>query len=496
MAHAGLFGWDLPRLSLGGESIRDRIEIKDETSSEEQPKHPGESPERSSASVVLTGECTRNGIKVLPQPTVDPLDPLNWKKWEKNTILGIVMFNYFLLTYATSVSIPAFQYVQEAFNLSFDEVNKGLSLGALGWIVGPITLTSLADIYGRRIVQVISTAIALVATIGVATSATFPGYLISRFFQGYGASPAMTVGMGAGLLVDSLGVNWDSWVSAILFAVLLLLQLFFMPETLYPRNFMLCRMPKIGETAAIDQEKAAPYAITIDEVTLKRTKDLPFLNFRPVPGLEHPKVWDTMLRFFLTFRLYVVVIACVVVSTLVYSWEIAVLTCFPLAYGDESAATQALLYLGLLVGTVASEILCSGRLSDWIVTVLAKRNNHIRVPESRIWIMYPALLATGAGLALWGMSIGRKSHWIVGQVALFLCKVSVSIFQHFLEMTDGFFISPWIKASGWTWTFAAQGIMVAGAVVPVFAALHKYGARLRAMSPLPSWVNPEYDTPN
>ncbi|WEW56908.1 hypothetical protein PRK78_002365 [Emydomyces testavorans] len=41
-----------------------------------------------------TKAYTKNGIKVLPQPTADPLDPLNWKKWEKNVILGIVMLKY------------------------------------------------------------------------------------------------------------------------------------------------------------------------------------------------------------------------------------------------------------------------------------------------------------------------------------------------------------------------------------------------------------------
>ena len=35
---------------------------------------------------------TKDGVKVHPQPTADPLDPLNWSTWRKNTILGIVMF--------------------------------------------------------------------------------------------------------------------------------------------------------------------------------------------------------------------------------------------------------------------------------------------------------------------------------------------------------------------------------------------------------------------
>lgn len=42
----------------------------------------------------VIGETTieQNGIKIHPQPTSDPLDPLNWSRLEKHTILGIVMF--------------------------------------------------------------------------------------------------------------------------------------------------------------------------------------------------------------------------------------------------------------------------------------------------------------------------------------------------------------------------------------------------------------------
>lgn len=42
----------------------------------------------------VMGDTTleQNGFKIHPQPTSDPLDPLNWSRLEKHTILGIVMF--------------------------------------------------------------------------------------------------------------------------------------------------------------------------------------------------------------------------------------------------------------------------------------------------------------------------------------------------------------------------------------------------------------------
>lgn len=40
---------------------------------------------------IVEGAVTKDGIRIHPQPTTDPLDPLNWSPWRKNSILSIVM---------------------------------------------------------------------------------------------------------------------------------------------------------------------------------------------------------------------------------------------------------------------------------------------------------------------------------------------------------------------------------------------------------------------
>lgn len=35
---------------------------------------------------------TKNGMRLHPQPTSDPLDPLNWSSFKKHLILAIVMW--------------------------------------------------------------------------------------------------------------------------------------------------------------------------------------------------------------------------------------------------------------------------------------------------------------------------------------------------------------------------------------------------------------------
>ncbi|KAI7378581.1 hypothetical protein KC336_g19366, partial [Hortaea werneckii] len=181
---------------------------------------------------------------------------------------------------------------------------------------------------------------------------------------------------------------------------------------------------------------------------------------------------------------------------------------------------QGLLFLGLIIGTLVSEVLCSGTLSDRIVQRQAKKMDGIRVAEMRLWLAYPAALLSAIGLIIWGISIDKSYHWMVGQVAFFLfaaglqmgntvvCSyivdcyplqsMSMIVFYAVLlnlsAFINPFFIAPWVTASGYTWTFAAQGIITFFGGTASLAFLHWKGAALRAKCGMPTWVNPEYET--
>ena len=158
--------------------------------------------------------AVRDGIELHPKPTSDPLDPLNFSKASKFAALGVVMWKfvpnphaamvsgeeltwdrYFIFTYLTTTTVPSFGLLQEQYNITFSQVNWTVAIPALGLTVGPLIWSSLADIYGRRVIFITGTAIALVSTIGAAVAKTYSGYMAARFFQGFGVSPASTVGM-------------------------------------------------------------------------------------------------------------------------------------------------------------------------------------------------------------------------------------------------------------------------------------------------------------
>lgn len=363
---------------------------------------------------------------------------------------------------ANELSVPSFPDLQEQFNITYSQVNWTVAIPALGLAVGPLVWSSLADIYGRRVIFIIGTLMAFGATIGAAESTEYGGYMAARFFQGLGVSPAATVGLAAindmffehergqkvgiwVLAIDSglfmgplfggflnvVSAKWIQWFTAILFGVLLVLEVAFMPETLYPRSRMLMEAPLLdGSTPGTsDLEKIGNRRKSdASAADIPRTKKLPFINIlKPVPGMPHPKPWDSIVRFALTFPFAAVVMAVGGYCFLWYWWVLSVITMLPAAYVNYSPLIQGLLFIGLLLGTVLAEVLVGGRLSDMIVHRLAVKNGGQRLPEMRLWLAYPAGLLTAIGLIVWGISIDQGYHWIVGQIALFLFGAGIQV---------------------------------------------------------------------
>jgi hypothetical protein len=64
----------------------------------------------------------------------------------------------------------------------------------------------------------------------------------------------------------------------------------------------------------------------------------------------------------------------------------------PAAYPDYNPQIQGLLFLGFILGTLSSEMLFSGGLSDYLVRRAALENNGERIPEKRLLLCFPAAL--------------------------------------------------------------------------------------------------------
>ena len=281
---------------------------------------------------------------------------------------------YFMFTYITTTTVPSFPDLQDKYSATLEQVNWTVAIPALGLALGPLLWASPADIIGRRPILILGTVMALASTVGAALAPNYPCYMAARFFQGLGVSPASNVGLAVindtffehergqklglwvlaidqglyfgpliGGFVGGAGDRWIQWLSAILFGVILLAELFFLPETLYPRRLMLAGTHGVGlQTTA--QPGSDEKTMVVDSnkhvVELRRTKKLPFANVVPRPGIRHPRLYDTVIRFVKTFKYMVVPISIMTYCFGWYWWVLSVVTVVPIAYETFSAQSQ------------------------------------------------------------------------------------------------------------------------------------------------------------
>lgn len=278
--------------------------------------------------------------------------------------------------------------------------------------------------------MLVSCLVSLAASIGSALAPGYSGYLAARFFQGFGVSPAATVGL---MIIDDLyfehergqkigiwtlaidiglvfaplpggfvalvSVDWPAWLTTILFGVTFSAMLFFLPETSFDR------------VAVVSGEKHATR--------------FPFINYKRIQEQKRTSPWSSFVRLFKMFSYYDVAIAVIYYCWTWYWWVLTVLTELPAAYAQYTVEIQGLLFLGLFIGTLFAEIFLSGTLSDKLVARLAARNGGIRTPEQRLWLLYPGAILTFIGITIFGWSVEKNTHWIVGQVGLALFAAGI-----------------------------------------------------------------------
>lgn len=354
--------------------------------------------------------------------------------------------------------MPSFFELRWLYGIGHSQVTWTIAIPALGLAVGSLLWSSLADTFGRRIVFLVGTVVALAATIGAAEAKSYDGYMAARFFQGFGVSPAATVGLAiineyvrsdkstrplrrrlapcpgpasasaadvfspdslsfehergrrvcqwvvalhmglddvVGGLIGLVGPAWVQRLPVILFGLLLLVELAFLTETLYPRSRMLTSMPRVANgSVTIEMEEAGPATGKPAEVADRRTANLPFLQLRPVPGVRHPKPWDSLVRFVWTFRFLVESLPVFMYCYAWHWWMLSVIAVIPAAYVKDSPQVPSVRFVGLIVGTLFGHVVFSGWPGDFIV---APTHGGVRVPERRLWLAYlGALPSAGA----------------------------------------------------------------------------------------------------
>jgi hypothetical protein len=140
-------------------------------------------------------KLARDGKTVLiPQPSDDPHDPLNWSQLRKNAVLIIVSCCAFLPDYGSATGAVTLLAQAQIWNMTEDHVNHSQAgnvfmLGACGLFV-----TVFSAYFGRLPVLFWFLVMAVWTAAWCAGATTFNQFMAARILNGFFSSVAQAVG--------------------------------------------------------------------------------------------------------------------------------------------------------------------------------------------------------------------------------------------------------------------------------------------------------------
>lgn len=140
----------------------------------------------------VKGAGTSNSVLV-PQPSDDPLDPLNWSPfWKSATIFSATALS-FSLNLGPLALAPMFGVYMEQYNRSLTDVIQftGVAILVLGF--SNFIWVPMATCLGRRPVAIFSTLICAVSSIWRAKATSYDSFMGACALNGIGAGPCETL---------------------------------------------------------------------------------------------------------------------------------------------------------------------------------------------------------------------------------------------------------------------------------------------------------------
>jgi multidrug resistance protein len=418
---------------------------------------------------------------------------------------------------------PALHSISQDFDSSEEETQIFLSIFVLAFAFGPMVLSPLAEVFGRRPVWIISSCFYILWNTVAGFSRT-PGLMIaSRVLAGIGASaefavtqpvlsdcwvpeergksysistfiPLLGPALGpiiGGAVTQSVGWRWTFWILSIYDTILVVIGTFILSETYEPilLSKKAAKLRRDTGKSYFTNTGAEPQTLG-SRLSRSLTRPLRLLATQPI------------LQVVAIFLAYNFGILYIVLSTFATLWIER--------YG-QSASESGLHYIALVTGyTVAGQV--GGKVMDRLWKHLKTRYGEDTAPEYRVPLMIPGAILIPLGLFIYGWAAERHFHWIVPDVGIgiFGCGIilntqamqayvieafrkyvaSASAASQFLRSIAGFafpIFAPVMYSKlgyGWGNSILALAFIVLGWPAPFL--LWRYGAKLRAMGK-PQW---------
>lgn len=228
-----------------------------------------------------------------------------------------------------------------------------------------------------------------------------------------GAHAAAVVG---GFTAKYVGWRWCYWIPCIALAVTWLLNIFFLPETLYHRDFT------TGQSFEPQTTRRSQLALFKTERHRRlRTTDF-FHCFRL---LRYPSISLTCIYYSYAFGIGTVLFA------------VTGSAAFRSVYQFDTAQVGMAIGLSTFVGSVIGEF-ASGPVSDLLLLTYRKRHGGTFYPEIRLHAMWLGMVILPGGVIIEGVCLQFRTHWAgpvmgIGIGAFGLQVVSTNIFAYLID---------------------------------------------------------------
>ncbi|KAH8745545.1 major facilitator superfamily domain-containing protein [Diaporthe sp. PMI_573] len=365
----------------------------------------------------------------------DPSNPRNFTDTRKWCAIGFIGGITFLSNLSSSAFAPGISFVNKDFNNSSQILGSlSISIFVLGYSIGPLFLSPLSEIYGRRIVLNLSNIVFCAFNLGCALAPNLAGLIVMRLLAGVGGSACLTLGAGiisdlfmaqqrgramsmyslgvmfgpvigpicGGFIAQRAGWRWNFWVLLIAGSIMTGGIIIFNRET----------NPVVlldWKTKRLRKEFGRPELRNIltyeaDATSLRRGNVLKRGIVRPLKLLfTSPIVF--LLSLYISFVFGLLFLLFTTITQLfiqVYGW---------------SPEICGLAYIGPGIGFFIG-ISFVAKTSDTTVVRLTKKNKGVYEPEMRLPACAFFGLLIPISLFWYGWSSYKHAHWIVPIIGL------------------------------------------------------------------------------
>ncbi|KAL2161813.1 hypothetical protein VTH06DRAFT_7597 [Thermothelomyces fergusii] len=379
----------------------------------------------------------------------DPAMPLNFPQGKKWLIVGLLSAITLLTPLASSILAPGIGTLNREFDNHNDVVGAmTVSVYLLGYVIGPLFLAPLSELYGRRPVLTAANAFFCAWLIGCALAPSIESLIVFRFLSGVGGSGCLT--LGAGIIADvfrvdqrgtaigmytlgpligptvgpvagswlsqTIGWRWEFWIVFIFSVVVVLLYELFTTET-NPRILMRRKVERLKK----ELNRADLRSCYDDPNAPKLSTARVLLNglVRPTKMLfMSPTVFLISLYLAFTYgTLYLLFTTIPRVFQQTYGWSIGI---------------TGLVYICLGLGNLTGWAVVTAT-SDRNVIRRTKANGGVFEPEMRLPLTIAFSCVLPVTFFWYGWATEYETHWIVPVLGLF--PFSFAIIGLFLPLT-------------------------------------------------------------